>query len=244
MPYLSGQSYVTGLDLYTSQVATTQRYGQYQENGFGEGFRYVSVGASNLVIGNVIQGIATDTSMTGLSVPTALTVGQTGAIVITNGSATITAGQLAGGSLSVYTAGTVAIGDTYTIVSNDAATNASAMNLYLDRPLRYAFTTAAKVNIRYNQFTGVIQSPATTLSGPIIGAAIYPLTALQEGWIQSRGVTGVLGDSSAIIIGSAVGAPGGTAGACTLGTGAIPTIGYALQATLSGHAIAVNLQLA
>jgi hypothetical protein len=241
MAFLSGGNFVQPLDLYTSTADITQRVGAYQENGWGKGFRYVLVGASNLVIGNLLQGPAVDTQFTSMAVPTALTVGQTGAIVITNGSTVVTAGQFAGGSLSVYTAGTVAIGDEYTIVDNGAGANAGAMNVYLDRPLRYAFTTAAKVNMRFNQYASVIQYP-TSPTGLAVGAAIYPLTAAQYGWIQSKGDGAVLaGDTSAA--GSALMPSTGTAGSTVAQVAANPIVGIALQVGLTTHATAIKLTL-
>jgi hypothetical protein len=241
MAFLSGGNFVQPLDLYTSTTDVTQRVGAYQENGWGKGFRYVLVGASTLVIGNVLQGPAVDTQFTGMSVPTALTVGQTGAIVITNGTTAVTAGQLAGGTMSVYTAGTVAIGDTYDIVSNDAAANGAAMNLYLDRPLRYAFTTSAKVNVRFNQYAGIIQYP-TSPTGLAVGAALYPLTLAQYGWIQSKGDGAVLaGDTAAA--GAALMPSTGTAGSTVAQVAGNPIVGIALQVGLTTHATGIKLML-
>lgn len=244
--FLSGGQFMTTEDLYTT-TTDSQGVGRYIENGNGNGFRYVFVGASTLVVGNMIQSPAFDTSLVNAAVPAAVAINTPvlTAITITNGSNTVTASQYAGGSLVVYTAGSANIGEEYTILDNGASTSGQPLVVYLDRPVRTAWSTSTKVTLSMNPYggSGVVQAPATTLTGVPVGACIFAVTTGQYGFIQSRGVAGVLSDATSIIMGSAVASPSGTAGACTLGTGAIPTVGTAMQAAASGHAIAVSLSL-
>ena len=249
MAFLASTPTLSKIDLYASStlVPSGLAIGQLQFGPNGKAFRYVLTGASALVAGNVIQSSAIDTQFTNMGVTPAITSTQVTAgvssIVITNGTTTVAANQFDGGSMSVYTAGTVAIGDEYTIIAHTTGTSGQALTLTLDRNIRYAFTTSAKVNMRRSPYSGVIQAPATTLTGTIVGVAIYALPLATYGWIQSKGVTAALSDGTSIIVGSAIAGISGTAGAVTLATAGLAPVGYAMQAAASSHAIAVQLQI-
>jgi len=127
-------------------------------------------------------------------------------------------------------------------------TTGGALKVWVDKPLRYAFTTSATVTMRQNVFNGVIQFPASTPTGVPAGIAIFAIpastsTAPVYGFVQTRGLASVLSDGSTFAVGSAVGTPSGTAGAVTVYAAATTKtiVGNAMQAAASGHAIAVNL---
>lgn len=241
----TGRADSPAFDLYSSD-ATANAYGanmlgQIIDAENGKMFRLALVGASNLVVGNVIQSKAVDTQFTNMAVPAAVVTGATGAITITNGTTVLSGGELKGGSLSVYT--TPGLGEEYTIMDNSAATNGGALNVYLDRPIRTAWTTSTKVNARYSPWYNVIQAPATTLTGMPVGVAQYAIPTVNYGYIQTHGVAAALSDGTSILVGSEIASPSGTAGAVTLGVAGLPTIGYALQAAASAHNIGVYLQI-
>lgn len=232
------------VDLYatTTNDPGPWSIGQIAYGVNGKAFRLALVGASNLVMGNALQSSAIDTTYTNMAVGTAGSVGDT-TLQITNGTATITNAQYEGGSISVYTAGTVAIGDEYTITSvTGTLTTGGALTVGIDRPLRAAFTTSAKVNMRRNPFSGVIQSP-TTLTGSPAGVAMFAATAATYAYVQTHGVGAALSDGSSIIVGSAIALPSGTAGAVILSAAGLANVGYAMQAAAAAHAIGVFLQI-
>ena len=78
-------------------------------------------------------------------------------------------------------------------------------------PIQVALTTSSKVTLIKNPFNGVIQSPANTLTGSVVGAAVYPIAAGEWGWIQTGGTCGVLTGGTPAV-GAAVVVPGDTAG--------------------------------
>lgn len=244
MAFLTGNPIISDSDLYSSStVLPSGLYvGQLLFGANGKAFRYALVGASNLVMGNVIQSSAVDTQFTNMAVGVAGVVGDM-SLTITNGTTTVSANQFDGGSISVYTAGTVAIGEEYTIVGHTTGTSGATLTIYLDRPLRTAYTTSAKVNMRRSPWSGVIQAPATTLTGTIAGIAPFALTAAQYGWLQTKGVTAALSDGSSILVGSAIASPSGTAGAVTLSVAGVADLGYAMQVAAAAHAIGVQLQI-
>lgn len=248
MAFITGLPTISEIDLYSVQSTnTTGAYGIgtliYGVNG--KGFRYALVGASNLVMGNLLQTSAEDTTYENMAIGTAAAVGDL-FLQVTNGTSTITSTQFEGGSISVYTAGTVAIGDEYTIVGvNGTLTTGGALNVFLDRPVRTAFTTSAKVNMKRNPWSGVIQFPATTPTGIPVGVALTAATAANYTWVQTHGIGAVLSDGSTFAVGSEVGTPSGTAGAVTVYAAGTThaRVGSVQQAAASAHAISVFLQI-
>jgi len=246
MANISGTPTISGVDLYTSSPTRVSGYqvGDLIFGQNGKGFRYSLNGVAALVMGNLVQASAIDTTYTNMVVAVAGAVGDT-SLRVTNGTATITSQQFEGGSLSVYTAGTVAVGDEYTILAvTGTLTTGGALTVHLDRPLRAIFSTSATVNMRRSPWSGVIQSIATTITGSIAGVAPFAATASEYCWLQTKGVGAVLSDGSSIIVGSGVvGGSTATAGACTLQIAGFPYVGMAMQAAAAGKAIAVKLQI-
>lgn len=247
MAFITGQPIISNIDLYSStdSIPGGLYVGQLIYGANGKAYRYSLVGASNLVMGNALQSSVIDTSYTNMAVATAITTANsTNQIAITNGTATITNDQFTGGSLSIYTAGTVAIGDEYTITGvTGVLTTGGALTVTVDRPFRAAITTSAKVNMRRSPWSGVIQSPASTLTGTPAGVAMFAATAAQYCWVQTHGVAGVLSDGSSILVGSEVAVPSATAGAVILSAAGLASVGFSMQAAASAHAIGVQLTI-
>lgn len=248
MSYNTGLASIATADLYTTQATPAEGLFPGQivwDDKTGKAFRYVLAGGATLVVGNLLQASAVDTTYVNMVVRTAAVAGQD-YLEITNGTATITSEQFKGGSLSVYTAGTIGVADEYTILGvTGTLTTGGALTVQLDRPLRAAVTTSATVNMRRSPFSGVIQFPASTQTGIPVGVAIYPVALNQYGWIQSHGQCGVLSDGSTFAVGSNVGSVSGTAGAVTVYDAAttLASVGIAQQAAASAKGISVFLQI-
>lgn len=236
---------ISTIDLYasTTDIPGPEYLGTRQLGLNGKEFSFALAGASALVKGNLLQEAVEDTQFENMAIGTAGVVGDA-FLQVTNGTTTVVPNQYKGGSISFYTAGTVAIGDEYTIMDvTGTLTTGGALKVWLDRPLRYAVTTSAKVVMKPNLYAGVIQMPATTPTGIAVGVAIYEIPLATYGWVQTRGAASVLSDGSTFAVGSAVGTPSGTAGAVTVYAAATTkqSIGVAREAAASAHAIAVNL---
>lgn len=248
MAGLSGIGLIGGVDIYTSTASPGAGMvpGQIFWDGVtGKAFRYVLNGASNLVIGNLIQAAAEDTTYENMAIGTAGSVGDA-YFQVTNGTATITQAQFVGGSISVYTAGTVAIGDEYTIVGlSGTLTTGGALKVYTDRPLRYAVTTSAKVVMKRSPWSGVIQFPVTTQTEMPVGVAVYAVNAAEYGWVQTHGQCSFLSDNSTFAVGSMLSPSLATAGAVGVNVAGTThgTIGWAREAAASAHAIAGFLMI-
>lgn len=246
MANLTGPSTMSAIDVYTVDTVAQHQIGQLVwDTDSGKAFRYSLVGGSNLVMGNLLQAMAQDTQFENMAVGTAGAAGDA-YIQVTNGSTTVVPSAYRGGSISIYTAGTIAIGDEYTITDvSGTLTTGGALKVWLDRPLRAAVTTSAKVSMKKSPWSGVIQAPATTQTEIAVGVALTAATAGTYTWVQTHGPAAVLSDGSTFAVGSEVGTPSGTAGAVTVyaaGTTHM-RVGYARMAAAATHAISVFLTI-
>ena len=200
-------------------------------------FRYVSAGATTLVVGNTLQAsisLTTDQNQSAAASTTvnpftgvATTNGIGGAAIgLTHGGATVIANFFAEGfaHISVTPGG----GDTYKIVSHvalasGAATPPDVVNLWPGQSIKRALTdTTSKVDLLSSPYSRVIQTPATLVTGVIVGVCIVPLTGASGrgnfGWVQTRGPCGVLTDNTTIVVGQPAITSTVTAGAISLVT--------------------------
>lgn len=247
MSKIAGWATVGDLDLYTSYTVQPSgiSIGQIVPGQHGKLFRLALAGGSALVKGNLLQAAAQDTTYENMAVGTAGAVGDT-TLQVTNGTATITSAQFEGGQISIYTAGTIAICDTYTITGvTGTLTTGGALTVSLDRPLRYAVTTSAKVNMKRSPWSGVIQMPQTTQTDMPVGVAIYEIPLGQYGFVQTHGICSALSDNSTFAVGSMLSPSLAVAGAVGVNVAGTThgTVGWARQAAASAHGIEIFLQI-
>ncbi len=186
----------------------------------GRKFRYCSVGAVTLIVGNVIQAevnLTTDQNMSAVAsttvnpytgVATPNTAGGA-AIGLTHGAATVIANFFAEGYIHVTV--TPGGGDYYKVASHvalasGAATPPDVINLWPGHKIRRSLTdVTSKVNLVAHPYSRVIQLPATLQTGVIAGVAITPLTGASGrgnfGWLQTRGACGVLTAAGTVVVG-------------------------------------------
>jgi len=246
MADIVGRPLITDTDLYTSNATASSAYqvGDCVGGSRGRTFAYALAGGTALVKGNLLQESANDTTYANMAVGTAAVVGDN-FLQITNGTATITSQQFVGGTVGVYTAGTVTVGDEYVITRvTGTLTTGGALKVWLDRPVRVAFTTSAKVNMKRSRCSGVIVFP-TTQTGVPVGVAVHEIPANEYGFIQTHGECTALSDGSTFAVGSDISSGSSTAGAVTVGTAGTTkcSIGYARQVAASAKGIAVFLRI-
>ncbi len=188
----------------------------------GRKFRYASVGATSLAVGDVQQAAANVTTDLAMSstVSTSINpyngkatdhaVGGT-AIGFTHGAATTIANFFAEGFvvLTVAPGG----GDYYKIashvaLSSGAATPIDVVNLWPGHSIRTALVnTATHVSLFQHPYSRVIQSPVTTPTNVIVGVSPIALTGASGrgnfGWLATRGPCAVM-TSGTVVIGATV----------------------------------------
>ena len=174
----------------------------------GRKFRFARAGATLLVVGNAIQasGDNTETDLT------AAAGAANDKLITFTAAGTEAANYYAQGYATVSV--TPGGGDTYKILSHAtfAATTGQVVNLSTPPGLRRALTTTSRVDLVEHPYKGVIQLPATTQTSIPVGVAVSAIAVNAGGWLQTRGVVGVL-TAGTVIIGNRCVIPTGTAGA-------------------------------
>jgi hypothetical protein len=242
MAQLTGYAQAFGQPVFVSSSTAVTEVGTKGLTADGREFVYCKAGAVALVAGNVIQSAATLTDHDNLAVAAAAVGAET--VTVTLGSTAVTENQYAGGTMSVDT--TPGIGYTYLIESHPAADAAAACVFTIANPgVQVALTTDSRVTLCPNPWKGVIQAPATTLTGAIVGVAPYVIAANEYGWLQTRGACGVLA-AGTIAVGAQAISPSGTAGAAITdpANASVSHLGSAMVAGASGEVCQVLLNIA
>lgn len=242
MPSFVADPVAAYADLWSSSATQRHQLGSRFVTSDGRVFRYCLAGASNLVAGNVIQASAQITNHQQLT-PAAAAIGDR-SITVTLGATLASVNQYAEGWAIIDT--TPGEGYAYPISGHLAAAQSAAvvLNLPADSRVQVALTTSSRVSLQRNPYAGVIQSPVTTLTGAVVGVAVYPITAAQYGWVQTHGPGAVL-IAGTPGVGLAVVVPGTAAGAVVIDGAATATkvVGSMMVTGVDGKIQAVLLNI-
>jgi len=237
---IGGSVQIAAQELYTTSAVSLHNLGDKAFSTDGRAFRYVKAGASALVPGNAIQSPAVVPNHVNLTPTAAAAVGDT-SITVTLGATAATLNQYEGGYL-VVEIGTTGAGQTLKIKSNPAANSSATMRVELEDAFAVATSGTVTVSLIANRYNGVIQSPATTLTGTIVGVAVAAIPAGSFGWVATRGVTAMLCTGTPIV-GSAVGVPTTTAGAAVADSAILTHVGVVAKAGITAQNTPVDLKL-
>lgn len=218
MPQLGSDPQAAGQPLYTSSATQRHALGERLVTSDGRVFRYAKA-TSALVAGNFIQSAAQIADHQNLATAAAA-IGAT-EIVVTLAGTAATANQYAGGQAVVTI--TPGLGQALAISGHAAASASTALTLTLAEPLRVALSTLTKIDLIPNPYGAVIQSPATTLTGCVVGVATYIIAAGEFGWLQRSGPCGAL-IAGTPGVGVAIVLPGSAAGAAVVDGAAAATL--------------------
>lgn len=230
----------TSISLYKEEVVPSTQVGDLVWDEYGNTYRYAKVGASNLVLGNLLQSPINNTTDFDQLTTAAFSAGDT-SITVTTGSTAVSANEFVGGTATISIAGGVLVGS-YIIVGHAAAGTTSSLVLNLNRPLMVSGTSSQKTDLRRNPFNGVIQNP-TTATGIPVGVAMFAASAGTYTWIQTGGVGAVLSDNTTLAVGNDVEASTTAAGAVTLAANTGARVGVAMKVKLSTGLVPVRLHL-
>ena len=200
-------------------------------------FRYVLAGGTSLVQGKLQQAPAENTAFQDMA-PAAAAIGAT-SVTLTPGASTATANQYADGWLVVTI--TPGEGYIYQISSHAAISSSTAFVANLKDAIQVALTTSSRLDMVSNPYKNVIVNPSTATSAPV-GAAVFPVTNAQFGWIQDGGPASVLADGT-VTVGTGVVASNATAGAVEALTGVQAPVGTAMTGGASTEYCAIDLDL-
>ena len=186
-------------------AATDQRWqlGQKMITADGRAYRFHKVGASTLVVGDLVDGPANITNHRA-----------TAAVARAAGAATIAA--TLGATLSAvnqYRGGYASVvldpggGETYILnASLNVETHAAVASggvitatLATGETIVVALSTTSDITWVLNPYSGTIQSPITTLTSSLIGVAVKASTTGRFGWIQTRGIATILVSGTPVV---------------------------------------------
>ena len=185
----------------------------------GRKFRFSVAGGTVLVIGNVKQAAANVANHVDITAVASALASR--APTATLGATAATADQYFGGYaiVSVTPDGS----NTYLIANHDAVASSGiiTLNLAAGHAVRTsAWTTTSRIDLIKHPYDSVIIMP-TAATGVAVGVAITPLAAylttgaaLSFGWLQTRGLCGVLTNGT-LVLGEGVHTGITTAGAVT-----------------------------
>lgn len=239
-----GQGSPLALFSQSTDSSLTTMTGARFDASDGREFVLVLVGASNIGDALLVQSSAIVTEHQNLAVAAAAT-GAT-SVTVTLAGAAATLNQYQGG-YALVNAGTNS-GQTLKIASNPAqtATGGTLVVTLEDALTGNLSASDSKVSLIANPYLNVIVSPATTLTGQIVGATLYPVTAANYALITTKGLNALFSESNvatvagAGIIGAAATAGWGRSATGTTGFG---QVGVAFQAAVSAEARGVVLDL-
>jgi len=258
-----------GFDLFTTSTdrSLATLVGTRFDTSDGREFVLVQNAGTALDSGVVVQGPAAQANSGGLSPATTGTTGYSAAypiaaaiggkqIQIASGATAVLVNRFQGGYLSVVEG--TGLGQTLKIASNAAASTTSAFVVTLEDAFAVATSTDSRFTLTINphgslngtNYTtdGVIISPATTLTGQIVGVSAYPIpastaTVPSYGLIQTKGPVAVLGGAT-VALGLNVCVPDSTAGrVVTYAVATGPVIGTTLVAAAAAKYNLIDVRL-
>lgn len=238
---ITGPLQLSNADTFRTDTVPVLAPGTQGMTRDGRRFRYAWAGSgAALVAGNLIQAPAQITNHQQLT-PSAASVGAL-QIVATLGATAANANQYAWGLAIIDT--TPGLGVSYSISGHAAVLSSGVITLNLDPadPIQVALTGSSRVSIQANPYNGVIQSPVTTLTAAVVGAAVSAIPASGGGWIQVAGAGGVL-IAGTPAVGQSVSAPSSAAGAAAINSGTLQIVGTMLVTGVDGKVQAVHLNL-
>ncbi len=235
--FLGSEAVAAGHGIYETPLVPAHRPGSLMTTGDGRYFRYAKVGAVALVAGNAIQAPAIiGTTHVDLT-PSAAAIGAT-TVSVTLGATLASINQYANGYLVCSTGPSNGIA--YRIKSHPAADASAAVVLTLDDPLQVAISTSSRIDLVADQYTGVIQSPVTTLTGVIVGGAVIAAPISSYTWLQVRGIFAGLMVGTPIVGGS-LSCPTSAAGGFAVNSGVLPIVARATSVGVDGKNKGIDL---
>jgi len=193
MSGITGPTFLTDFDIYSSSADKRHDLGQLAMTSDGRKFRYCRAGGAVLVTGDCYSSAAQDDQFEGMATATLSAINAT-EIYVTNGTTTIAANDFDEGYLMV-TAGT-GIGQSSRILSHTTGGSGAAITFTIEDPLKVATTVAtSKITVVKNPYDDVVIQAVTPVASTA-GIAQFAIPTTEYGWIQTGGPAACLFDAS------------------------------------------------
>ena len=225
MKTISGPTFISQMDLYSSSTIQEMALGQLGQTSDGRKFRYCRAVAT-MVTGDCYSSAPQDAQFQSMAVPAIVAIGGT-VIGVTNGTTAVTANMFKEGYLCVSSS--TGIGQSSRILSHTTGASGATIYYTIEDPLKVALSVTSKITVIQNPFMDMVIQ-ATTPVAPGIGIAQYAIPTAEYGWIQTGGPAAALWDSSVAAIDTLGVTPSTTtAGAVTVSSTGFMQIGYSMQ---------------
>lgn len=180
----------TVLEQDIHQISSVQQgaLGLKAETKDGREFRYGLAGAADLAVGKLAQQSAVVTTHQNIVVAGA--AGDMQVTVTLGATNNATADQYKDGYV-VGLSGTGA-GQSARIRTHGAIALSTAGTMYLAEPLTTTFAATPKASLVKSPFSGMIISSTADTTEQVVGVPIITITAAYYGWVQTKGIAGVL----------------------------------------------------
>lgn len=223
----SGAKQLFSGEYYTQSSVQEETIGALGTDKYGDLYRYIKVGGSNISAGKLQLAPAPKTNHHNCAAFAAVTAnGKIKEVQITLGATAAVVSEYVDGQLIVNDNG--AEGVSFRITKQPAIGSASTGTITVDRPFLENIAVTDEFTFVHNTWRGVVEG--TTVTQRAAGVPLIDMTASYFGWVKTRGVTAVLIGSAATLGADVI--VGGTAGAVTdrtdaLGASAEPVVGVA-----------------
>lgn len=216
-------------ELYVQSTVLEHNLGSRGFDEFGDIYRYIKVGASNIAAGKIMLSPTPKANHHNCAVATAVTVdGKLKQVTLTLGSTAAVAQEYAFGYLNFNASSPV--GEIYRITGHPAANSAASLVVTVDRPFLTNITTSSKATLVHSPYNATITAAVATQR--VAGVPIFAMTAANYGWVKTRGSVSMLADGT-IALGALVAPSGSVAGA---GVAVSDTFSAAKLTTIIGQA--------
>lgn len=199
---LTGPIQLAAQDIYKTNTNKLHRLGAQGVTRDGRVFRYTLAGAVDLAAGKVNQVAAVVGNHQNIAVFAAAAVGDN-VVQLTLGATATTAAQYDDGYVVGFD--TPGVGQCLNISGTPVLALSTSGPFQLYDPVATALTTASKVNLEKNQWSGALVYATGATTEFCNGVASVLISAATYGWLQTRGPAAVL-----------------TNGAITKGAGVVP----------------------
>jgi hypothetical protein len=181
--------------LFEESSTQKQRIGMIRRLADGREFVYGKCGTSNIAVGLLCVGTATDVANHGNLAAAVANIGDQ-SITITLGNLLATANMYAEGFL--YINANTGEGYSYKIKSHPAASANANIVVTLYDPIRLATASGANATLSRHPAGLVVVSPSPPVS-PVVGVTVIPVTANYFAWFQKKGPCPVLTEGTVVV---------------------------------------------
>jgi len=200
MHRLTGPAVLSGVDMYSEEDTQMQPMGALGIAENGDMYRYTRIISSgtDLVAGKLMVSLGREANHQNVALSAAASAGDT-LVAPTVGATAVDANEYDEGWLAF--SDNSPEGEAYKIESHASSTGSEAVNVYLERGLLTAATTDSEVALVRNPWNNPAISQLIAERPAGIAMTDWDVSVANYGWLKTRGIACVLGDTGGITVG-------------------------------------------